>query len=137
MRRCVWCDAPLPEPKSKGHRRREYCDNKGHCKQQMYLFHKRMKEDAEGLADPFWKLAYEQLVYRYTWLEERLQDHLADMEEMQQQIERLEKLLKWSERRNKDDRLAFRAKLRALGLADRDIREFEEFWLRASDSSQE
>jgi hypothetical protein len=121
MRRCVWCDAPLPAPAHKGHRRREYCDNKGRCKQQMYLFHKKMKEDAERLADPYWKLAYEQLVYRYTWVEERL----------------LEERLKRSERRSENDRLAFRAKLRALGMSDRDIQEFEDFWLKASDTSRD
>lgn len=134
MRKCIWCDAPLPSPKSPGHRRREYCDNKGHCKQQMYLFHKKMKEDADLIREPYWKMAYEALLNRYLLLEERLQDRLKDMEKMQGQIERLERLLKRSQEQNEDDRLAFRAKLRALGLDDRDIREFEQFWLRASNN---
>ena len=127
MRRCVWCDAPLP-PAHKGHRRREYCDNKGRCKQQMYLFHKRMKQDAERLADPYWKLAYEQLVYRYRWVEARLQDRLKDMEEMQQQLERLEKFLERAEQKLKDCHIDFLARLKALGMSERDIREFEAYW---------
>jgi DNA-binding transcriptional regulator GbsR (MarR family) len=131
------CDAPLPPPKSPGHRRREYCDNKGQYKQQMYLFHKKMKEDVDLLKEPYWKMAYEMLLNRYLLLEERLQDCLKDMEGMQQQIERLEQLLKRSQERNEDERLAFRAKLRALGLDDRDIRGFEEYWLKASNNPQD
>ncbi len=96
----------------------------------MYLFHKKMKEDAEKIADPFWKMAYGELVERYKWLEQRVQERLKDMEEMHQQIERLERLLERSESRNEDDRIDYLARLSALGMSERDIREFEEYWTK-------
>ena len=121
MRRCVWCDAPLLEPKSKGHRRREFCDNNNRCKQQQYLFHKRMKHDAEMLADPFWRAVYSVLVERYKWLELRLQERLADLVEMQKRVEQLEKL-------NEDCHIDYIARLKALGMSEQDIKDFEAYW---------
>ena len=115
-------DAPLPESKNKGHRRREYCDNKGHCKQQMYLFHKKMKEDTERLADPFWKTAYGQLVERFKWVELHLQERLVDLEEKQRRIEKLEKA-------TEDLRIDYLARLKVLGMNDQDIQEFEAYWI--------
>lgn len=119
MRRCVWCDKLLPESKFQGHRRREYCNNS--CKQQMYLFHKKMKEDAERVADPYWHMAYNLLVERYKWVELRLQERLADLEEMQARIEKLEKLAE-------DLHIDYLARLKALGMSEQEIQEFEAYW---------
>ncbi len=50
MRTCVWCNGPLPEPPHRRHRRREFCSDI--CKQKHYLWHKKMKHDADMLAEP-------------------------------------------------------------------------------------
>jgi hypothetical protein len=112
---------PLPESPYKGHRRREYCDNKGHCKQQMYLFHKKMKEDVERFADPYWHGAYLLLVERYKWMELRLQERVADAEKMQKRMEDMEKFIE-------DLRVDYLARLKALGMSEQEIQEFEVYW---------
>src|SRR5436305_10983555 len=91
MRTCVWCDAPLPEPPSKGHRRRQFCSDT--CKQRHSIWHKQMKHDADSLADPYWRAAYGLLRERYKWVELRLQERLADLEEKQQWREYYQKKL--------------------------------------------
>ena len=70
MTTCIWCNAPLPEPLSRGYRRREFCKPPKTCKQQHYLWHKQMKQDAASLADPYWKAAYTVLVEQYKFLEQ-------------------------------------------------------------------
>jgi hypothetical protein len=87
----------------------------------MYLFHKKMKEDAERFADPYWHGAYLLLVERYKWVELRLQERVADAEEMQKRMEDMEKFIE-------DLRVDYLARLKALGMSEQEIQEFEVYW---------
>jgi hypothetical protein len=118
MRTCVWCDKPLPEP-MKGHRRREFCNNI--CKQQHYLWHKKMRHDADALAEPYWQAAYLALVERYKWLEKMVQARLSDMEELDKEIHYYKKYAA-------DLQIDYVARLRGLGISEEQIEEFDEYW---------
>jgi hypothetical protein len=122
-RTCVWCGDPLPEPEQKGHRRREFCKRPKNCKQQHYLWHKKMKHDADALADPYWRAAYQGLVERYKWLENMVQARLLDMEE-------LEKEVQYYKKRAEDIQIDYVARLRGLGISEEQIKEFDEYWRR-------
>lgn len=128
MRTCVWCDAPLPEPKYKGHRRREFCPPPKTCKQKHYIWHKKMKQDADALAEPYWKAAYAVLVGQFKALEQRLQERLIDLEEDAKRIELLEKSVQYYENLCEALQVDYAARLKALGLADKDIEEFHAYW---------
>ncbi len=125
-RTCVWCDAPLPEPKGKGHRRRDFCNNI--CKQKHYVWHKQMRHDVAKLEEPFWHNAYRVLVEQYKGLEHRLQitmDHLSkaiiDVEKLQESrkyhMDKLEKM-----------RNDYHARMKAAGMSKQDINEFDDYW---------
>jgi predicted nucleic acid-binding Zn-ribbon protein len=87
----------------------------------MYLFHKKMKEDAERAADIYWKQAYKKLAFEYQWVEVRLQNAHKEMEQMQAYIQRLEKQV--------DDLYTdYRARLKATGMNEADIQDFERYW---------
>jgi hypothetical protein len=127
-RTCVWCGDPLPEPEYRGHRRREFCKPPKTCKQQHYLWHKQMRRDADALADPYWRAAYAVLVEHYKLLEKLLQDRVADLEEAQRQIESLEESRQYHIRRYEDLQIDYVARLRALGMSEQDIEEFNTYW---------
>jgi hypothetical protein len=126
MRTCVWCDKPLPEPIHKGHRRREFCDNR--CKQQHYLWHRQMKHDAEMLVDPYWRAVYSVLVEQYKLLELRLQERIADLEEERKRTDMLEERLQYLTQRHEDLQADYAARLRALGMSEQDIKDFAMYW---------
>jgi phage regulator Rha-like protein len=126
MRTCVWCDKPLPEPQHKGHRRREFCSDT--CKQQHYLWHKKMKHDADMLAEPYWKATYKVLVEDYKWLEGKLQERLSDFEKEQNYNDILKQQLQHYKQRDEDIQADCIARLRALGMSEQDIKEFDAYW---------
>ncbi|GCF10874.1 hypothetical protein [Dictyobacter arantiisoli] len=132
MRTCVWCDKPLPEPQSKGHRRREFCSNQ--CKQRHYLWHKQMKHDADMIAEPYWKAAYSVLVERYKWIELRLQERISDLEEEQRRVDRLEEDKQYYIKRYEDLQIDYSARLKALGMSEQDIKEFDAYWTAHQDT---
>jgi chromosome segregation ATPase len=126
VRTCVWCDKPLPEPSQKGHRRREFCDDR--CKQQHYLWHKQMKRDATSLAEPYWRDAYKALVDQYRWLEDRLQERLADLDKKNREIDELEKRVQYWQDHYEALVANHALQLKALGISEQDIHEFEAYW---------
>ena len=126
MRTCVWCDTTLPESTYKGHRRREFCDNK--CKQQHYLLHKQMKHDADMVAEPYWSAAYQVLVEHYKWLERMVQDRLLDLEEEHKHVDKLEEQVQYYQRRTEDIQVDYAARLRGLGISEEHIQEFNTYW---------
>jgi len=128
VRTCVWCGDPLPETEQKGHRRREFCKPPKTCKQRHYLWHKQMKHDAEALADPYWRAAYGVLIEHYKLLELRLKDRIADLEEEQKRTDLLEERVQYYLRRYEDIQIDFVARLRALGINEQDIKDFETYW---------
>jgi hypothetical protein len=128
VRKCIWCEKPLPAPKSKGHRRREFCNNR--CKQQHYLWHKQMRRDVEAITDPFWRSAYALLVEQYKGLERLMQDRLRDLEKKHKRIEKLEELVQYYRDRFEALKVDYMARLRSLGMSEQDIQEFNEYWER-------
>lgn len=119
MRRCVWCDKPLPVPQHKGHRRREFCNRS--CQQKHYIWHQQIKHDADMLADPYWREAYKMLADRYKWIEQRLQERMIEAEEHERYIDSLEKSYE-------DIKIDYVARLKALGMNEQDIQEFNAYW---------
>jgi uncharacterized protein YfbU (UPF0304 family) len=117
----VWCDKPLPESAQKGHRRREFCNNA--CKQQHYLWYKQMKRDADALTEPFWRVAYQQLVERYKWLEDMVQARLKEMQELEERTQ-------YYKRYAEDVQADYVARLRALGMSEDQVQEFDAYWKR-------
>jgi hypothetical protein len=128
VRRCVFCHKVLPEPKRKGGRRREFCNNA--CKQQQYLQDKQMHDDATRLAEPFWKMAYGRLKDHYLWLEGMVQDRLKDLAEERKSVDKLEKRVQYYVNKIEELKADYRLRLKAAGLSDQDIEEFEAYWQR-------
>ena len=120
MRTCVWCDAPRPSPPSCGPSTATVLQCY-EAAQRHSIWHKQMKRDADSLADPYWRAAYGLLRERYKWVELRLQERLADLDEKQQWRE-------YYQKKREDMQLDYIARLRALGMSDEDIAEFEAFW---------
>jgi acetoin utilization deacetylase AcuC-like enzyme len=112
----------------KGHRRREFCPRPKNCKQQHYLWHKRMKRDADTLTDPFWKGAYSLLVEQYKRLELLLQARMVDLEKERMRSDTLEVHAEYYLRRYEDLQIDCVAKLKALGMSEQDIQDFETYW---------
>src|ERR1700730_7901453 len=127
-RTCVWCGDPLPEPEHRGHRRREFCKPPRTCKQQHYLWHKKMKHAADALADPYWRRALSVLVEHYKFVERLLQDRVADLEEERKRADELEERLQYRDKRYEDLCIDYAARLRALGMSEREIEEFHKYW---------
>jgi len=125
---CVWCGDPLPEPEYRGHRRREFFKPPKTCKQQHYLWHKKMKHDADALADPYWQAAYLLLVAQYKWLEGMVQARLVDLEEERKRADRLEERLQYHIKRYEDLQIDYAARLKALGLSEEEIEAFHAYW---------
>jgi hypothetical protein len=128
MRTCVWCDAPLPEPEHKGHRRREFCPPPKTCKQQHYLWHKKMKQDTANLAEPYWRIAYAALVEQFKLLERLLQERLIDLEEERKRTDQLEERIQYYQKRYEALQADYAARLKALGMSEQDIRDFNMYW---------
>lgn len=126
MRTCVWCDGPLPEPQEKGHRRREFCSDS--CKQKHYLWHRRMKQDADRVAETYWKAAYKALVEQYKALEVIVQERLSDLEEERKRADELEKEVQYYLQQYEAIQIDCVARLRAVGMNDKEIKEFEAYW---------
>jgi hypothetical protein len=130
MRTCVWCDAPLPEPKHKGHRRREFCPPPKTCKQQHYLWHKKMKQDVVTVQEPYWRIAYVVLVDQYKTLEALLQARLSDLEAERKRNDELEGLLRHYILMYEELKVDYIARLKALGMSESDIKDFDTYWKR-------
>jgi DNA repair exonuclease SbcCD ATPase subunit len=139
MRTCTWCGAPLPEPPHKGHRRQEFCKRPKTCRQQFYLWRKKMQEDAAKLSDPSWRVAYSVLVGQYQALERLMQERLKDAEKQQEELEekqkridllteRMEYYQQQYEQKIEALRIDYYARLKALGISEQDLREFNEYW---------
>ena len=128
MRTCVWCDAPLPEPEHKGHRQREFCPPPKTCKQQHYLWHKKMKQDATNLAEPYWRIAYAALVEQFKLLERLLQERLIDLEEERKRTDQLEERIQYYQRRDEALQADYAARLKALGMSEQNIKDFNKYW---------
>jgi hypothetical protein len=128
LRTCVWCDAPLPEPEQKGHRRREFCPPPKTCKQQHYLWHKQMKQDAANLAEPYWRIAYTALVEQFKLLECLLQQRLIDLEEERKRTDRFEERIQYYQKRYEALQADYAARLKALGMSEQDIKDFNKYW---------
>lgn len=126
MRMCVWCDKPLPESTTKGHRRREFCSNS--CKQHHYLWHKQMRHDAGMLAEPYWRIAYGMLVKEYKTLELRLQDRISDLTEERKQTDASEESVQYYKKRYEDLQADYAARLRGLGMTENDVNDFDAYW---------
>lgn len=126
MRTCVWCNSPLPEPEKKGHRRREFCNDR--CKQHHYTWHKQMKHDADMLAEPYWKVAYSALVEHYKFIEKLLLDRVADLTKAQKYIGELEERVKYYRGKCEDMQTDYLARLKALGMSEKDIEDFKLYW---------
>lgn len=130
VRTCVWCDAPLPEPEHKGHRRREFCNPPKTCKQQHYLWHKKMKEDAAKLSEPYWRTAYIALVEQFKALEQMLQTRNNELAEEREHADQLTKDRQYYKEQIETLRVDYIARLKALNLSEQDIKEFDEYWKR-------
>jgi hypothetical protein len=128
MRTCVWCDDPLPESPYRGHRRREFCKPPKTCKQQHYLWHKKMRNDANALAEPFWRTAYGVLVEQYKSLERLLQKRIIDLGEYEKRTDRLEGIVQYYENQLKALQIDYTARLKTLGMNEQDIEEFHAYW---------
>ena len=126
MRTCVWCDGPLPEPQGKGHRRREFCCDS--CKQKHYLWHKKMRHDADILEEPYWKIAYGELVRRYKWIEEKLQERINDLEKERKYTDSLEREVQQYMKKAEAIQADCAARMRAVGMSEEDISEFNTYW---------
>src|SRR6267142_2165393 len=127
-RTCIWCGDPLPEPQAKGNRRREFCKPPKSCKQQHYLWHKQMKHDANMLMEPFWRHAYALLVEQCKFLEQRLADRIADLDEAQKRMDTQDDLIRYYKQDYADLQADYVARLKALGMSEQDIKEFEAYW---------
>jgi hypothetical protein len=130
MRTCVWCNAPLPEPEHKGHRRREFCKPPKSCKQQHYRWHKHMRPDVATLTEPFWRGQYQALLTQYKELEQLMQARLADLaEERKRADEQEEKAKHWFAQCERM-RIDYVARLNALGISCEEVKAFESYWCR-------
>lgn len=128
MRTCVWCDAPLPEPEHKGHRRREFCPPPKTCKQQHYLWHKKVRQDVTTLQEPYWRIAYIMLVEQFKALETLLQARLSDLEAERKRNDELEELTRHYILMYEELKVDYAARLKALGMSEQDIRDFNTYW---------
>jgi DNA repair exonuclease SbcCD ATPase subunit len=139
MRTCVWCGAPLPEPQHKGHRRQEFCKRPKTCRQQFYEFHKKMREETAKLSDQYWRIAYGVLVGHYQALERLMQERLKDAEKQQEELEKKQKRIdsltermeyyqQQYEQKIEALRIDYYARLKALGISEQDLNEFNEYW---------
>lgn len=138
---CVWCGDELPLPQSKGHRRQEFCKRPKTCQQQFYAWHKKMREDTAKLSDQYWRIAYGVLVGQYQALERLLQERIKDAEKQQEELEkrqrhidllkeRLEGEIKYYQNQMEALRIDYYARLKALGISEQDLKEFNEYWKR-------
>jgi len=132
MRTCVYCESPLPESTYKGHRRREYCNDA--CKNKNYREYKKTKHDIDKVAEPYWKEAYQLLVVKYKWLEDRLQERIKDASKSQDRIDDLEWLVNYYAKQHDNILIECEAKLKALGVSEEDIKEFDAYWKVQMDS---
>ncbi len=127
-RRCIWCGNLLPEPTTKGHRRREFCKPPKTCKQKHYLWHKKIKQDAEKLVAPAWHKAYDLLTEQYKFLELRLQETVEHLAKADEHIKTLEEILEYYRSRYKNIHIDYTARLKALGMNNQEIEEFNTYW---------
>ena len=133
MRTCVWCDAPLPEPKYKGHRRREFCPPPKTCKQQHYLWHKKMRQDVSTLQEPYWRIAYIVLVEQYKALEILLRERLSDLEAERKRNDELEELTRCYIQMYEELKVDYTARLKVLGMSESDVKDFDTYWKRQAE----
>lgn len=142
-RTCTWCGDPLPEPQHKGHRKQEFCKRPKTCRQQFYLWRKKMKEDAAKLSDPAWRVAYEVLAGHFRALEDLLQKQGNDLTTYQKALEEERKYTNELRERILDHRqhyqqqleamrIDYHARLKALGVSEEDLKEFNEYWKKQS-----
>ncbi len=87
-----------------------------------------MKHDADMLAEPYWRAAYLALVEQYKWLERMVQERLADLAKEREGTDRLEERVQYYIKRLEDIRADYVARLKALGMSDKDIEAFDAYW---------
>ena len=87
-----------------------------------------MKHDADTLAEPYWHAAYGVLVEHYKLLEARLQERLSDLEDERKRTDALKESTQYYIKRYEDHQADYVARLRALGMSEKDIKEFDAYW---------
>lgn len=68
------------------------------------------------------------LVERYKWIELRLQERMTDLEEERKHVDELEERLRFSTKRYEDLQADYHMRLRALGMSEQDIKDFDAYW---------
>jgi hypothetical protein len=87
-----------------------------------------MKEDTTKLAEPYWRTAYMLLAEHYKLLEQMLQARVANLTEAQKRTEELEEHVKFHKDRYEALQADYVARLKALGMSQKDIEEFDTYW---------
>ncbi len=87
-----------------------------------------MKHDAGALAEPYWYTAYRVLVEHYKLLEARLQERLSDLEEERKRTDALKESVQYYSKRYEALQMDYVARLRAPGMSEKDIQEFDAYW---------
>ncbi|HEX3643186.1 MAG TPA: hypothetical protein VHV10_18010 [Ktedonobacteraceae bacterium] len=87
------------------------------------------------LAEPYWRHAYRVLRGQYEMLEFRLQGYLKDDEERVSYLDARERSIKHLYKRCQEMRVDYVARLKALGVSENDIKEFDVYWKEQMDES--
>ena len=87
-----------------------------------------MKHDVDAITDPYWRGAYTMLVERFKLLEQMLQDRVRDLEKERAYTDQLEQSLQHCRDRFEAIQADYAARLKALGMSDQDIRDFDAYW---------
>lgn len=89
-----------------------------------------MKQDADKITEPYWREAYKVLVERYKWIELRLQERMTDLEGERKRVDELEERLSFYTKRYEDLQSDYHLRLKALGMSEQDIKDFDAYWHR-------
>ncbi len=87
-----------------------------------------MKHDANALAEPYFRAAYQTLIERYKCLEEMVHTRLLDMEKLEKQVKYYKKCIE-------DLHTDYVARLRGLNMSENQIKEFDEYWKQQMEKS--
>jgi hypothetical protein len=91
-----------------------------------------MKQDTENLTGPFWHSAFMHIAKQYNEYKEHIKEWKVKHEERDEytahRIEYLEEHVVYLKKQNEDLQADYVVRLKAIGMNDQDIKEFDEHW---------
>jgi hypothetical protein len=123
---CGYCDKALAKSAHKGGRKREFCNDA--CKNKHYRWYKQVKRDADMIEEPMWQAKYGELYTYCLQLGEKMKKSVQRLGESQKDIDSLTASRDFWRQRYKDLRVDYAARMKALGISEDAIKEFNEYW---------